>query len=551
MKRPRILVIGLDGATLDLVGPWARAGLLPTLARLIDHGVHGPLHAWPNMNSAAAWTSLVTGYNPGQHGIYDFGEAAPQRGHRWHPVTAADRRKDPFWRLLSAAGQHVGVLNVPVSYPADSVQGFMLSGMDAPGDRSPGFAHPPALLDELRQHGIEYLLDVPNLGIASQRDPHRLPAAVQEMVDARARTLLHLMDSHPWQALMAVFVATDRVQHFYWPPAGRPLDHPHWAPIRQLYQQVDAHLGHILDRLDDQTTVLLVSDHGFGPVRAAVRGLNTLFSRLGLLRYAPGGGRLQGRLLRTLLLLGRRIVPQQLQLSLAQAFPALRLRALGEKNLAGIHWPATRVFAQRVQVYLNLQGRQPEGIVSPRDYDALRQQVRDILLRLADPVTGRPLVRAVHRREDLYHGPYLERAADLLVEWQDKGVGDAFCYPGEGDPIVVQPLPASGAARRWGGTHRSPGILVAWGPSIKRGATVSDATLYDVAPTILHLQGHPIPRDMDGHVLTGILDEDYLRRHPVQYCDPASAIAPPPGAGLDEAGARQVAERLRGLGYLE
>ncbi|UCC63889.1 MAG: alkaline phosphatase family protein [Anaerolineae bacterium] len=155
MNTPRTLIIGLDGATFDLIEPWARAGHLPALARLMAQGVHGPLRAWPNMNSAVAWSSMLTGYNPGEHGIYDFGRAPLQRADTWRPTTAADRRKDPFWRLLSAAGQRMGVINVPISYPADPVNGFMLAGMDTPGLHSSGFAHPVDLRDELRRQGID------------------------------------------------------------------------------------------------------------------------------------------------------------------------------------------------------------------------------------------------------------------------------------------------------------------------------------------------------------------------------------------------------------
>ena len=120
MSRPRTLVIGLDGATFDVIAPLAGGGRLPALARLIAEGAHGPLRAWPNMNSAAAWSSIITGYNPGQHNVYHFGWAAtPQRGQTFRPTTALDRTRDPFWRLLGAAGLHVGAINVPISYPAD------------------------------------------------------------------------------------------------------------------------------------------------------------------------------------------------------------------------------------------------------------------------------------------------------------------------------------------------------------------------------------------------------------------------------------------------
>jgi predicted AlkP superfamily phosphohydrolase/phosphomutase len=549
--RSRVLIIGLDGATFDLIGPWARAGYLPALAKLMAQGAHGPLRAWPNLNSAVAWTSMVTGYNPGQHGIYDFGDAVPQRDHKWHPVTAADRAQDPFWRLLSTAGQHVGIINVPISYPADSVEGFMLSGMDAPGDYSPGFAHPPDLLDELRHQGIDYILEVSSLGVASHRAPHRLPRSVQHMVDARARTVLHLMKNRPWDVLMAVFVATDRVQHFFWPTGAVSPEHDDWAPIRQLYQQIDAHLARMLEHIDGNTTVLIVSDHGFGPVRSIHRCLNPLFARLGLLHYSRGSGRVRGKLLRTLLLNGRRIIPQRLQLPLAQAFPGLHLLALSEYRYAGVEWSQTQVFATFGAIHVNLRGRQPEGIVAPEDYHPLRERVRDILLDLTDPTNDRHLVRAVHRREDVYHGPFLERAPDLLIEWEGETAQDALSYRVRGKPVVVQAPKQVGARKRLPGEHRSQGILIAWGPDIKSGATVAGATLYDVAPTILHLQGQPIPRDMDGKVLTDLFAEGYLRRRPVQYSEPSEVAVQTIGTVLDAEEARKIEERLRGLGYIE
>jgi predicted AlkP superfamily phosphohydrolase/phosphomutase len=517
----------------------------------MDQGATGPLRAWPNLNSAAAWSSMVTGYNPGRHGVYNFGDAIPQRGHQWRPVTAADRAQDPFWRLLSRAGQRVGVINVPVSYPADRLNGFMLSGMDAPGARSPGFTHPPDLIDELRQQGIDYVLDVPNLGIAARRAPHQLPRSVHTMVDARAQAVRYLMQTRVWDALMVVFVATDRVQHFFWPAGAVPPDHGHWAPIRELYRRIDAHLACLLDDIDQNTTVLIVSDHGFGPSRQAVRSLNPLFARLGLLCYREGRGRLHSPVLGNLLQYGRRLLPERLQLTLFQAFPGLWLRAISERMYARIDWPRTQVFASQERVHVNLQGREPEGIVPPQEYHALRERVRDILLDVTDPTTGAHLVRAVHRSEEVYHGPFSDRAPDLLIEWEEQALDDSLCYPGDGEPIVVRGRRTSSSPVQWRAGHRSHGIVIACGPHIKTGVKAANATLYDIAPTVLHLQHQPVPRDMDGRVLSGILTESYLRRHPVRYCDPCPATTDASAVALDADEARQVEERLRGLGYLE
>lgn len=553
MTSPRTLIIGLDGATFDLIDPLVEAGELPTLKRILTEGVRGILESWPNMNSAAAWSSMVTGYNSGQHGVYHFGEAITRRGAPWRPVTAIDRKRDAFWRILSAAGQHVGVINMPITYPVDRINGFMLAGMDAPGVSSPGFAHPAELRDELTRHGIDYIIDVPNLGIASKRNPHRLPESVERMIDARSRTILHLMQHHRWDVLMAVFVATDRVQHYFWPKDLSSVDSPDWIPICRVYQKIDSFLSDLLSLVDSSVTVLLVSDHGFGPDRSAKRGLNQLFAKLGLLRYRKGGEQISGRMLKHLLAYGRRYIPGTLQDRLARAMPGLHLRAVNEHQFSGVDWPATQVFAgpNGGRVLINLEGREQDGTVSPQDYDALRERMMDLLLNLTDATTGDRLVRAVHRGEEIYRGPHTDKAADLLVEWDYEAMRDTLCYNAEGKRIVVGSSLRQGSRNMWNGTHRREGIFIARGPNVKSGATVAGANIYDVAATVLYLQNHPVPDDMDGKVLSDIFTEPFLRKRPVQQYRPAAVEGQPPLAGLDASEAHEVEERLRGLGYIE
>ena len=552
MDKHRTLIIGLDGATFDLIYPWVQVGHLPTFARLLAQGVHAPLQAWPNMNSASAWSSIVTGYNPGQHGIYILATHA-QRENRWRPVTAADRRKDPFWRLLSAAGESVGIINVPVSYPADPVNGFMLAGMDTPGLRSYGFTHPPELLDELQREGIDYVIDVPNPAVLSRGNPQLALRAIQRMLETHSRTILHLMKSRPWNVLMAVFVATDRIQHFFWPDEKVSLEKPDWYPIRSIYQHIDSVIGETLTLVDENTTVLVVSDHGFGPAHFAKIGLNLLFAKLELLHYRQGRDWLQSRALKYLLLYGQKFIPHRLQHPLSQAFPRLLHRARHESLFSGIDWSRTQIFAEEFGniVRVNLQGREPEGTVSVKDYHPLCERVRDILLNLTDPESGAPLVRAVYRREYIYHGPYLEKAADLVIEWDDEVLQDALCYHGVGRAIIIRAPKRIGASKWLTGTHRSEGIFIANGPHIKQGATLTTANHYDITPTILYLQGHPIPKDMDGRVLTEIFTEGHLNRHPIQYSEPPDVQGKVSTAGLDAEEARKIEERLRGLGYIE
>jgi predicted AlkP superfamily phosphohydrolase/phosphomutase len=407
----------------------------------------------------------------------------------------------------------------------------------------------------LHHEGINYVIDVPKLGVLSRRNPHRLPQSVKRMVDARSRTILHLMQTRPWDMMMAVFVATDRVQHCYWPEGEVPLENPDWSPIRSLYQQIDLFFSDVLELIDENTTVLVVSDHGFGPAHSAMRCLNLLFAQLGLLRYYQGRSRLEGRFLENLLFYGRRIIPPRFQNPLSRALPRLHLHAIMESKFLGIEWSKTQVFAEPYEgrIFINLQGREPEGIVSAKEHNSLCERLRDILLKLTDPGSGAPVVRAIYRPEDLYHGPYAKNTADLVVEWDEEILRDALCYHGEGKPIIVQTSKRMGGSSQWRGSHRSKGIFIAFGPHIKQGATITNATLYDITPTILYLQEHPIPKDMDGSVLTDIFNNDYLSHHPIKQSESSDIKweGDTGAAALDAEETRKIEERLRGLGYIE
>jgi predicted AlkP superfamily phosphohydrolase/phosphomutase len=321
---------------------------------------------------------------------------------------------------------------------------------------------------------------------------------------------------------MAVFTAPEKVQHFFYPDHHGSVDNSDWRPIRQLYEQIDAFLGKALGLMDENTTILIISDHGFGPAYFPPSFLNLLFSQLGFLSYRYDQINLKERWLEKLLFYGRRFIPLRLQKPLAMAFPNIYQSALRERLYSNVDWSKSKVFAPPYgrKIYINLQGRQLKGIVSPKDYDSLREQVRQILFNLTDPATGKPLVREVYRYEDLYHGPYINSDADLFIRWDDGLRHDSVCYMSEGKPITVH-NPKPRGVRKWlTGSHRSDGILIAYGEGIKRNSHVTGAHIYDIVPTIYYLQNLPVPSDMDGKVLTNIFTEERLQQHPVRQLEP-------------------------------
>jgi predicted AlkP superfamily phosphohydrolase/phosphomutase len=351
--------------------------------------------------------------------------------------------------------------------------------------------------------------------------------------------------------LITVFTAPDRIQHHFYPDSQGSVENPDWIPVRRLYEQIDFFLGEILTLIDESTTVLIISDHGFGPAQSFSDYLNPLFSQLGLLSYRSGQSNLMGRLIKNLLLYGRKFIPQSFQRPLAMAFPKLHRRALGERLYSDIEWAKSQVFfhLHGGKIYINLRGRHPEGIVSAENYESVCEQVRQILLQLVDPNTGKHLVRGVFQDKDLFHGPYTHQGADLFIRWEYDLIRDAVCYIGKGKPIIIQRM--KGTKRRWIGQHLPDGIFVASGPRIKKGGRIEGASIYDITPTVLYLQNHPIPSDMDGRVLTDIFIEERLRQHPVMRTEPKKVWDQKNTVKLDEEESHQIEQRLRDLGYIE
>jgi predicted AlkP superfamily phosphohydrolase/phosphomutase len=194
------------------------------------------------------------------------------------------------------------------------------------------------------------------------------------------------------------------------------------------------------------------------------------------------------------------------------------------------------------QVYVNVKGRQPQGIVPPEEYERVRQRVLDVLERLVDPHTGRELVDRVIFREEVCHGPHCEQGPDLHLVMDGYKV-IAFPLFATNTRIVTEQI------RGDSGCHRGNGILLAHGPLVRAGQRIEGANIIDLAPTILHAFGLPVPRDMDGRVLTEIYAPHHLASLPVEFETPGLALAEKAYV-LDQEEAQELEDRLRGLGYL-
>ena len=552
----RLILLGLDGATFTNLKPWAEDGTLPHLARIMKQGAWGQLASTVPPTTPPAWTSVVTGKNPGKHGIFDFRES-PYRA-RWRPlITSASAHGRKIWTILNERDLQCGVLNVPITWPPEPIESFMISGMMTPGPES-SWAHPPELKREVDELTGGYYpdLDIAKYDTGQDADALEFLRDVQTHFERRRRAMFHLMQTRPWQFFMAVFILPDRIQHLFWKYMDPSFELYHCPQAKRLrprileaYRRMDSMLGQVLERLDERTDLIILSDHGFGGTETWFN-VNVWLERQGLLFRARKGAFRHWLFYQAMLIdewkLTRSLVPGPIQSAIRRRIRARR-NSIQSNVMDQIDWAKTKAFFSGIPsqgIYLNLKGEDGLGVVEPgEEAEALRRRIRESLLELKDPDTGKPLMEEVRLREELYHGPQTPYAPDILFKARNYGALGRSLF---GDR---RPLRDSRGAPN--GFHRPEGALLAIGPNFRQGGFgLEGARMIDIAPTALHALGLPVPDDMDGQVLHTMFSESFMRGHPVQTCE-APADQARAQMGYTEEETEKLKQRLKALGYME
>ncbi|KAB8145763.1 hypothetical protein F8S13_01400 [Chloroflexia bacterium SDU3-3] len=493
MEGQKLLVIGLDGATFDLIRPWAEAGDLPFFTRMLREGAHAPLRTVPNTDTAPAWTTFATGLNPARHGLFhELSWTADRRTLR--PMRGSDREGTPFWKYASDAGREVLAVNVPFSYPAERIQGVMLAGVDAPGPHAEGFCQPPEALAEIERHVGTYRINS-NISMAIKEGrPEQGLADAYAVGELHTKVISHLMAQRPWDLAVVVYSIPDEMEHFFWRQMAQGKG-PQRDAIRDGYRWVDRRIAQLYEQAGPGTTLLVMSDHGFGPICATPEFLAGWLAEQGFLRYQqPSSQGWQQRLVKAAYQQVRHL-PEQHKQALRQWLPGLRNRVESDVRFAGIDWAATTAFAGASpwEIWVSTRGREPQGIVAPgAEYEQVVGRLLAALREWRDPASGQPRLRAAYRREDVYHGPHIQRAPDITLEWNMDVAPDAARLPGN--------------VSLFDADHQPNGVFLALGPGIAPGASLPAASLADVAPTILHILGVQPEVPLDGRALAELLE---------------------------------------------
>lgn len=504
---PRVLIVGLDGATFNFLQPLIQQNKLPFFQHLMREGCSGVLDSDLPVNSAANWASLFSGKNPGKHNIYDYlnygnGSYQPQL------IQHDDFKADFIWDIANDNNLRVIVLNAPIAAAPEPLNGIMVSGLLTPPHQR--YAYPDAIAEELESQ--DYPVDC---GGARRLEPEAYFDELLKTLARQTETYHRLLSTHPWDLAVVTLNILGKAQHEFWHDPEK---------IETLYIKIGAILQNLYNLVDDETYFLVLSHHGFKSVTRKFF-VNEWLWELGLLkkkitinparitdvhdviynhvqdpqtitRFLARAGITKDRI--------RSVLPDILTEYFKRFIP-WGIKKYFPYEYLDIDWDRTQAYfvSTNVQgININLKGREPQGTVSPgQEYERLRDKIIGELYRLKDPYTLEDVVDEIYRREDIFKGDYVQAAPDIIFVphnynyYLDSNKRTCRLFIGSANddyPVYAY--------------HEPRGVFFITGPDIKKGKQINGIDIYNVAPTVLHLLGLSIPGDFDGRVVSAIFE---------------------------------------------
>lgn len=510
----RVILIGLDGATLDLMHPWMNEGKLPSFNKIKEQGIFGKLRSTTPCYSAPAWISIITGCQPGKHGIYDFFRTDT---YKKSIISSRDRKVPAIWNILTQNDKRSLIVNVPGTYPPEAINGVMITGLLTPSSEAQ-FTYPTEIKQDLTPEKLgTYLLeqvavdDIPK-NLTARYDPEKLAQQINEMTLSHAIVLINLMKTQKWDFSMVVFRGTDDIQHLLW--NRKDL-------ILSCYQKADECLGRMMQQYPD-ALFIVVSDHGFGKPKKYFYVNNALFNA-GYLKTSSNPYTSINTLVS--------IVFNKLSRLIFKFIPVQKiLRSQIGRNLILSSASAGNIdISSSIAMYhsicsrgirINVKEKYPYGIIKQKDYDVIRDKLVNFLKNIIDPETNEHIVEKIYTAEEIYGKDAVNDPLDIIFDLKDGYSAQEILQPPEGLKAVFQskkqPLTylSPPSFYDWIGDHKPDGILFMYGKDFLLN-TYLDASVLDVVPTILAALQIPIPRHIDGRVLT----EAFLNPLKVTYME--------------------------------
>jgi predicted AlkP superfamily phosphohydrolase/phosphomutase len=534
----KTLLIGLDGATFTVLQPLMERGVMPFLASLVERGVSAPLRTVMPPLTPPAWTSLMTGKRPGQHGVFDFFQKEAPDNEYFHFASSQDVRSATIWSVASDDGKKVISLNFPLMFPPPAVNGYVVPGGWMPWRQLRLGCHPPGLFDRLKTlpsfEPRELALDMKLEAKAIEGCAAEEYADWIELHTRREQRWFEIFrylvaDDEPADLMAVMFDGPDKLQHLCWrfiDPAFQPEEPSAWeaeivALCEQYFRSLDAIIRDLVELAGPDPTVVLASDHGFGP-SWDVFYLNAWLEQQGYLAWAGADAS------------GPADTPQV-------GFGQIT------RHVFELDWRRTVAYAATPSsqgIHIVRQAADGGAPMSAEDYERLTAEIAEGLLQLRHPLSGRALVTEVLTRKETFSGPFEELAPDLSLVL-DEGAAVSILR----SDILVRTRDEPN------GNHRPEGIFIACGPSIKSGEELDELSIVDVAPMLLYSLDVPVPDDMSGRVPVEAFESSEVERRPPRLVaagvSDQSPEAPEDEVVYDSEDEATIISRLRALGYVE
>lgn len=500
-----------------LVQRWMAEGKLPALQRLAEQGVQAELHSFADAVPDAVWTTLSFGVNPGKLEKYFYIHYDHKLG-RLRYAHDHELRGKQFWIYLSEAGKKIVVADIP-HVPHHAIpNGTLLMNWGAHDNKHNLMVHPPALLEDVKRRFGRHPVEDCERYNHNLRSKRRLRQDILDGVRKHGELFRWLMQSQPWDVFLCCFSAAHSSGHHFW--SNMDPAHPHYQPgdplgfedtVEQTYRAIDREIGKMAEQAGEHTRIMVFAPHGMGQLSHASWNLNEMLELWGFAsgerRAAPAADR-KGRINPWRIL--KMVFPARWQYAIKERLPqALQDQLLILWYAGRNRFDGRRAFAVPNNevvgaIRISVKGRDHGGLVeSGEEYRRLRNQVREALLELTDPATGRPVVRTVSFLHDRFHGPFVEQMPDITVFWDSSFSWGAVHSPRFG---VLHLTPQDARS----GSHTASSFLLARGPGIPHGAQIEGSTLLDMVASVMEAAGVPIPEHFDGRPLP------MLRSHAAQ-----------------------------------
>jgi predicted AlkP superfamily phosphohydrolase/phosphomutase len=542
-----LFVLGLDGASFDIILPLVQQGKLPNIRRVIEEGSWGELQSTIPPLTAPAWISFLTGKNPGKHGVLSFRnlDATAYQCFRGGFVNSNSYHHATIFDILGQHNLRLAAVSVPLTYPAWPVNGLMISGYPV-GDTKRAY-YPPGLESEVKSN------------LFWPRNTHRMAVdellqKVNDLLRLQVEFCLSLIREKRYDFIMVNIDNLDNAVHHFWhfhdpqsPVYSEDIVRRYGDLVENQYSLVDQYIGEILDIIPDDANLIVMSDHGAGRAPSNYFHTNAWLRSKGLLTAKENELTWRNRLSRLLPIVKENLpIKDQLRRFLPESIKTnLHKNIL---NIASIEWAQTSAYRVPLKpqfegIEINLKGRQTHGVVHPGgEYEQLVSSLIESLEALVDPSAGQPIFANIYRREQLYSGPYLEKIPDIVAQFAEGYDGGTHIH---GD--LVTDIPMS-LLRAWPGNHKLNGILIARGRAFRSGIQFHGANLVDLLPTILYLFDVPIPEDLDGRVVEDLFSSEFQRK--TKRTEKISYQRATGSEQLTTDEEEEIINRLKGLGYM-